>query len=339
MRMYEVYMQSRTSQVKPSTCWKGFHRAAGTSRLQGIKVQYGMLTSAPLRQYPDHEIAGERFTGQCSTKRLRRPRGASFCAWVLALTCFCLPSTHALAQEEAAVDKGLRIAGEASTRDDGFGDFTAGMTMLLRDRHGRESLRRMRFKVLEVPGDGDKSLFVFDQPRDVRGTALLTHAHVNTSDDQWLYLPALKRVKRINAARRSGSFMGSEFSYEDMSSQEVEEYTYKYLRDEPCGKLVCTVIEQVPVDKKSGYSRKVVWQDTGELRTWKMELYDRRGSHLKTLTFANYELYLDRYWRAGEQAMVNHLTGASTVLKWTDFRFRTNPDESEFNQMALRRVR
>ena len=246
---------------------------------------------------------------------------------------------HALAQEETAEDKGLRIAREASARNDGFGDFTAGLTMVLLDRHGRESIRKMRFKVLEVPGDGDKSLFVFDRPRDVQGTALLTHAHINTRDDQWLYLPALKRVKRISASRRSGSFMGSEFSYEDMSPPEVEEYTYKYLRDEPCGDLTCTVTEQVPRDEQSGYSRKVVWQDTGELRTWKMELYDRRGSHLKTLTFADYRQYLDRYWRAEEQTMVNHLTGASTVLNWTEFRFRTNLKASEFTHTALRRVR
>ena len=298
-----------------------------------------MSITGPVRMFPDHETAGERLIGQGWTKGFPCRRVASFGVRVLALACLCLFLTPAFAQEETPEGKGLRIAREASARDDGFGDFTAGMTMVLRDRHGRESVRQMRFKVLEVPGDGDKSLFVFDQPRDVRGTALLTHAHINTQDDQWLYLPALKRVKRINASKRSGSFMGSEFSYEDMSPPEVEEHTYKYLRDEPCGELACTVTEQVPLDKVSGYSRKVVWQDTGELRTRKMELYDRKGSHLKTLTFENYQLYLDRYWRAGEQTMANHLTGASTVLHWTDFRFRTNLSDSEFTRTALRRVR
>ncbi len=298
-----------------------------------------MSMTGPARMFPDHETVEKRSISRGWTKGFRRHRSASFTVRLLALACFCLPNANALAQEETPEDKGLRIAREASARDDGFGDFTAGMTMVLRDRHGRESVRRMRFKVLEVPGDGDKSLFVFDQPRDVRGTALLTHAHTNAQDDQWLYLPALKRVKRINAARRSGSFMGSEFSYEDMSSQDVEEYTHKYLRDEPCGELACTVTEQVPLDKQSGYSRKVVWQDTGELRVWKMELYDRRGSHLKTLTFADYQQYLDRYWRAGEQTMVNHLTGASTVLKWTGFEFRANLQDSEFTHLSLRRVR
>ncbi len=256
---------------------------------------------------------------------------------VLALCC--LLTAQALAQVEKAEEKGLRIALDASARIDGFGNFTAEMTMLLRDRKGRETRRQMRLKVLEVDGDGDKSLFVFDQPRDVRGTALLNHSHVNTDDDQWLYLPALKRVKRINSSSRSGAFMGSEFTYEDMSTPEVEEFTYRYLRDEPCGEFTCTVTEQVPLDEKSGYSRKVVWQDTVELRTWKVELFDRRNSHLKTLSFADYGLYLDEFWRAGEMTMVNHLTGKSTVLQWTNFRFRTSIDDSEFTQTALRRVR
>ena len=288
----------------------------------------------PAPMFPVHAAAPKEGSrqGGCGA-------GVSAGVLVLSLCCSlaCSPSAFG---EETPEDKGLRIARESSARNDGFGDFSAGLTMVLRDRQGRESVRQMRFKVLEVPQDGDKSLFVFDQPRDVQGTALLTHAHINTQDDQWLYLPALKRVKRISAARRSGSFMGSEFSYEDLSSPEVDEHTYRYLRDEPCGgEPVCTVIEQFPLDEKSGYSRKVIWQDADELRTWKAELYDRRGSHLKTLTFSGYRQYLDQYWRADEQTMVNHLTGASTVLKWTDFQFRTNIDESAFTQTALRRVR
>ena len=289
--------------------------------------------------FPDTKTATEWSAAQGRRKDLPCSRGASLRVLILTLACFVLPIPHVLAQDESPEEKGLRIAREASARNEGFKDFTAEMTMVIRDRHGRESIRQMRFKVLEVPEDGDKSLFVFDRPPDVRGTALLTHAHINAQDDQWLYLPALKRVKRINAAKRSGSFMGSEFSYEDMSSLEVEEYTYKYIRDEPCGALNCTVIEQTPLDKKSGYSRKLVWQDAVELRTWKMELYDRKGSHLKTLTLADYQLFLDRYWRAGEQTMVNHLTGASTVLEWTNIQFRINLDDSDFTRTALQRVR
>ncbi len=257
-----------------------------------------------------------------------------------AVLCWCVLGEQAFAQdEETPEQKGRRIAQEASDREDGFGDFSAKLTMVLRNRQGRESTRELRFKVLEVAGDGDKSLFVFDQPRDVQGTALLIHAHIDDPDDQWIYLPALKRVRRISTSQRSGSFMGSEFSYEDLSAPEVEEFTYKYLRDEPCGELTCTVTEQFPVDEKSGYSRKIVWQDTVEFRTWKMELFDRRDVHLKTLTFADYQQYDEQFWRAGEQTMVNHLTNASTVLRWNDYQFDLNLDDSEFTQSALRRSR
>ena len=242
-------------------------------------------------------------------------------------------------QNAASDATGLEIARESRAREEGFGNFTAQQVMVLRNRHGQESRRQLRVKVLEAPGAGDKSLFVFDEPRDVRGTALLVHAHRDRADDQWLYLPALKRVKRISSSNRSGSFMGSEFAYEDMTAQAVEKFTYRYLRDEPCGELTCTVTERFPTDGKSGYSRQVVWRDRDELRVRKVEYYNRRDAHLKTLTLEDYGKYLDRYWRAGVMTMVNHLTGKSTVLSWTDYKFRTDLRDRDFTRTGLRRTR
>ncbi len=245
------------------------------------------------------------------------------------------PAVHAATPEET----GLQIAQEASARDEGFGNFTASQTMVLRNKQGQESRRQLRVKVLEVADDGDKTLFVFDEPRDVKGTAFLIHAHPQDADDQWLYLPALKRVKRISSSNRSGSFMGSEFSYEDLGAQEVEKFTYKFLREEPCGDMTCTVTERVPTDRKSGYTRQIVWRDRDELRVRKVEYYDRKDSHLKTLTMEEYGQYLDRYWRAGKMTMVNHLTGKSTVMHWSDFQFGTNLKARDFTKTGLKRVR
>jgi hypothetical protein len=111
--------------------------------------------------------------------------------------------------------------------------------MLLADRHGERSRRDLRIRVLETPGDGDKLLFIFDSPPDVRGTLMLTHSHGSRPDDQWLYLPAFGRVKRIASANKPGPFMGSEFAYEDLASQEVDKYGYRWLREEPCGPRQC----------------------------------------------------------------------------------------------------
>lgn len=240
---------------------------------------------------------------------------------------------------EDAVEKGLSIAMEADARDQGFGDTASQLSMTLRNRHGAETTRQMRSRVLEVAEDGDKSLIIFDDPADVKGTAFLSYSHKTGDDDQWLYLPALKRVKRISSSNKSGPFMGSEFAYEDLSSQEVEKYTYRYLRDEAMDGRQHFVIERFPVDKKSGYTRQVVWMDQEEFRVWKVEYYDRKESLLKTLAFSDYNQYLDQYWRAGVLQMDNHQTGKSTTLNISDFRFGNGFSDKDFNRNSLSKVR
>ena len=254
------------------------------------------------------------------------------------LLLFLLVLTAAVGAETPE-EKGLAIAREVDARDTGWGDFQAKMSMLLRNRHGEESLRQMRVKSLEVEGDGDKTLIVFDEPRDVKGTALLTFSHKTKDDDQWLYLPALKRVKRIASRNKSGPFMGSEFAYEDLASQEIEKYTYKYIRDDELDGTPVFVIERYPVSKYSGYKRQVVWIDKARYIPLKIEFYDRKNSLLKTLTFKGYRQYLDRYWRAEEMFMQNHQTGKSTLLTWKEYRFRTGLKDSDFTRNSLKRAR
>ncbi len=253
--------------------------------------------------------------------------------WVILLSL----SLNAFAQTPE--EKGLEIAMEADRRDTGFHDSTASMRMLLRNRQGEESTRDIRVKTLEQKNDGDKSLTIFDRPADVKGTAFLSFTHKSGPDDQWLYLPALKRIKRISSRNRSGPFMGSEFAYEDLSSQEVEKYTYRYLRDEQYKGMDCFVIERDPVDPYSGYTRQVVWIDKAEYRPQKIDYYDRKNSLLKTLTFDDYQQFLGQYWRAHDMYMVNHQTGKSTRLTWSNYRFRTGLTDRDFDRNSLKRVR
>ena len=236
-------------------------------------------------------------------------------------------------------EAGLRIATEARERQKGFGNFTASLTMTLRNKRGQESKRELRLKVIEAEEDGDRSMFVFDRPRDVRGTAFLVHAHKNEADEQWLYLPALKRVKRISSSNQSGSFMGSEFSYEDMGAVEIEKFTHRYVRDEACGDLECAVLERVPNSRDSGYSRQLVWLDREELRTMQIQFFDRRDAHLKTMAVEDYKKYLDRFWRGSKITMTNHLTGKSTDLVWSEYEFGTDLDLDDFTRTALKRAR
>jgi outer membrane lipoprotein-sorting protein len=241
---------------------------------------------------------------------------------------------------ETAEDKGLTIAIEADKRDSGYGDYTADMLMILRNRHDQESRREMRYRTLEVADDGDKSLTIFDSPKDVKGTAFLNYTHKNDDDDQWLYLPALKRVKRISSSNKSGSFMGSEFAYEDIASQEIEKYTYKWLRDELFKKMECFVVERYPVDKKnSGYSRQVAWLDKEEFRTLQVEYYDRKNAHLKTLMISGHQKYIEKYWRPAAMHMLNHQTGKSTELQFSNYQFDNGLTGEDFNKNSLKRVK
>jgi len=267
------------------------------------------------------------------TARVRQTRLLLFLLLCLSIAPVCV---HAETSEE----KGRAIAKEADRRDEGFHDSTADLIMTLRNRHGQESTRNIRVRTLEVAGDGDKSLTIFDNPRDVKGTAFLNYTHKIGDDDQWLYLPALKRVKRISSRNKSGSFMGSEFAYEDIGSQEVEKYTYKWIRDEIFNGQESFVVERYPVDKKnSGYIRLVTWIDKEEYFPLKVEYFDRKEYHLKTLTFTGYKKYLGKYWRSDEMNMINHQNGKTTKLLWSNYEFQTGLTGNDFTKSSLKRAR
>ena len=247
-----------------------------------------------------------------------------------------LPS---LLYAQSAQQRGLEIAQAAKDYDKGFTDFTANMTMTLKNKAGKTSTRNIRIKNFEVDGDGDKSLSIFDEPADVKGTAMLTFSHGLEPDDQWLYLPALKKVKRISSRNKSGPFMGSTFAFEDLGSQEIEKYSYQFLREEPCGEWQCYVIERKPEYKHSGYTRQVAWLDKEAYRVAKVDFYDRKKALLKTLTASDFKQYLGHYWRPGKMDMVNHLTGKSTLLEWSDYQFKTGLSDRDFRSESLKRLK
>lgn len=261
-------------------------------------------------------------------------RDCRFLVLLIVLVCHAAP---VLADDAEA--RGLALAQAAEAQDAGWQDVQAEVEMILRNKAGRESRRALRISTLEVRGDGDLSLTVFDSPRDVAGTAFLSHTHALTPDDQWLYLPALKRVKRIASANKSGPFVGSEFAYEDLTSQEVARYRYRWLRDEAIDGRTAHVQEETPAYAHSGYTRRLVWLDQAMLQPLKVEFYDRRNALLKTLTFHDYTQYLGRHWRPARLHMENHQTGKRTELAWKTYRFQTGLGARDFDRNALKRAR
>ena len=241
--------------------------------------------------------------------------------------------------DEASEKEGLRIATARKDVNRGWVNTVASITMTLRNAQGQEAQREMRVKTLEVPTDGDKALNIFDSPRDLSGTAFLSFSHIDAPDEQWIFLPALKRVKRISTSNKSGPFLGSEYAFEDMTSFEIPKFTYDLLREDTYQGDDVYVLQQIPLDEYSGYSKQIVWIDKAHYRPRKVEFFDRKGEALKVLEFDDYKLFDDEFWRPMRSFMYNLQTQKSTELITHSLEFGTELEESDFDSNSLRRAR
>lgn len=239
----------------------------------------------------------------------------------------------------ANTQRGLEIATAADETDHGFIDSVASLEMLLKNAAGETAMRTLRIYTLEGNDDGDKSIVRFDTPADVRGSALLTWSHGLEADDQWLYLPSLSRVKRISSKNKTGSFMGSEFSFEDLSSQVLEKYQYQYLGDQALDGVDCYVLNRVPLYRDSGYSKQISWLDKSTYNVLLTQYFDRGGKILKTLTFSDYRQYHGRFWRPHRMEMVNNQNGKTTTLLWREYIFGNGLGQSMFTKNRIKSIR
>lgn len=251
-----------------------------------------------------------------------------------------LSLTSMSASAQSAEQRGFEIAQQNSKSNEGFGSTQVDLTMILRNKAGNEVARELTIQTLDhkAPGEGDKSLTTFNSPKDVEGTSMLTHIKIEDSDDQWLYLPKLKRVKRISSSNKSGPFMGSEFAFEDFASFELDKFTYKYIGDDTVDGLAVYVVERYPTYEKSGYVRQVTYIDTKDFQTRKVDYYDRKDALLKTLSLKDYRLY-GEFWRAHTLEMVNHQTGKSTVMSYGEYDFEPGLTEGDFEKGKLSNAR
>lgn len=244
-----------------------------------------------------------------------------------------------LAPIAAADSKGFDIAARSDRSDNGFGDSRVAFKMVLTNAAGQTTSREVEITTLERENEdvGDKSLVLFSSPRDIDGTALLSHAKILDPDNQWLYLPALKRVKRISSSNKSGPFVGSEFAFEDITGQELNKYEYTWVREEACGDLTCDVVERRPLYENSGYVRQLAWYDQSVFQVRKIDYYDRKDALLKTQTFEDYRDY-DGFWRAQIFRIQNHQTGKATELQFSDYTFNVGLRDRDFVKGVLKRL-
>ncbi len=236
--------------------------------------------------------------------------------------------------------KGFDVAARSDRSDRGFGDSRVELQMILRNAAGTESTRTLEITTLEIQDEsfGDKSLIIFYKPADIDGTALLSYANILDPDNQWIFLPALKRIKRISSKNKSGPFVGSEFAFEDFTGLELMKYEHVWLREEPCGDFTCDVVERIPQYENSGYTKQIGWIDQTDFQLRKVEFYDRKDELLKTLDLEDYREYEGEYWRSHTMRMVNHQTGKSTDLIYKDFNFSVGLGDRDFAKGVLARL-
>jgi len=247
---------------------------------------------------------------------------------IITILLFTVSSIFALTNYEAAQKSEAVMSG--------FDDASSKMQMTLINARGQQRTRTMKMQVLEGK-DEDKSLMEFLTPPDVKGTKFLSYEHIDKDDDQWMYLPALKRVKRISSKNKSGSFMGSEFSYEDLSAFNVKKYTYAEKLDEVTVDGVAMYVgESKPVSKYSGYTKLITWMNAETFLIHKVEYYDRKKKLLKTTFFEKYKNYGDVY-RIGKITMKNIQNDKTTILVWSDEKIRLGLKDKDFHKRYLKK--
>ena len=233
-------------------------------------------------------------------------------------------------------EEGLKLAKELEAANIGFKGDTSTMKMTLIDAHGTKTVREMEGKVLEVSGDGDKSLINFLNPKDVKGTKMLTWSHKEGDDDQWLYLPSVKKVKRISSSGKANSFMGSEFSYEDLGSQEIEKYTFELLKSED--KELKKLARYPKNAGDSGYSKQILYVSPKYMSAVKAEYYDRKKELLKVATFDGFKEYNvggKKMYRASSIHMKNVQTKKESIITWENREIGKTLKASDFESKNL----
>jgi len=256
---------------------------------------------------------------------------------------FLLMLLMAQGSVQADSARGQAVAEAEYAASHGYVDLDVELEMELRSTNGKTAVRKLRLRQMETADNQVKTLVVFDLPKAIADTALLTWSNRDSDDDQWLFLPSVKRVKKIASKDRSGPFVGSTFAYEDLTDYAVDEFTYNWLRQEACEPLVCDVIERKRRDPYSGYARELVSIDNTDHRIRRIEYFDRDNTRLKTLEAADFAQYTTgdrKFVQPHLMTMTNLQTGRSTVLRWSPYRYGAGLNETrDFSTNALRRVR
>ncbi len=249
---------------------------------------------------------------------------------------------HALpagAEEIPGEPTGRQIAINVDEREDGD-DQVSEATWTLTNKAGKQRKRHTLRYWKDYEGqDGlsSKSFIYFETPPDVRNTTFLNWSQedAEADDDQWIYLPALRKVRRIASGDKENSFMGSDMIYDDMGDREVDEDTHTLVRVEQDNGTKMYVVQAVAKKENYIYSKKLTWVNAETWTTPKIEFYDRKGRLLKIMT--SDWVQIEGIWNWKKTVVENQLTGHKTELEMSKVKFNQGLRESLFTERSLRK--
>ncbi len=237
--------------------------------------------------------------------------------------------------------EGIAVMRSVAERNEGD-QVTRNMRLELTDRSGKTRTQEVR-AFRRYFGDEKRTILFYTAPANVRGTGFLTYDYGESAkeDDQWLYLPALRKVRRIPASNRGDYFLGTDFTYEEIKSENkvgLQDYNFQTLSKEVVDGVECYVVEGTAADadiaKELGYSRAVWRIDPATWISRKSDFWDTNGNHLKTIENLKIENISD-VWTVLQVRATNHKSGHSTLLTSSDVDYNSSVAERTFEQRSL----
>ncbi len=231
---------------------------------------------------------------------------------------------------------GLQIIENVYNRPVG-NDMTADLTMTLRNSSGKERVRKIKQFSRDF-GDVEKKIMFFVAPADVKNTSFMNWSYdeEGKADDQWIYLPALKKIKRISSDSKGDYFMGSDFTYDDLGDRKPSDDTHKLLREETLNGEECYVVESIPKDEDYMYSKTISWIIKDKWIGLKKEFYDEDGDLLKILTVKKYDK-IKGFWIIVDTEMNNVQKNHKTIMELKHVKINTNIPKSKFTERMMTR--
>jgi len=213
-------------------------------------------------------------------------------------------------------------------------DQTSTLTMTLINAQGKQRVRKLS-QFIKNSGSIEKKIMFFTSPADVKGTSFMNWSYTNgKSDDQWIYLPALKKVKRISSDSKGDYFMGSDFTYDDLGERNLNDDTHKLLRQETVNGQACYVVQSISKDKNYMYSKTITWINKSTFIGVKKEFYDEDGDLLKIMS-VNSSQKISGITVVTKITMQNKQKKHKTIMSLSNVKINSGLSDSKFTERMM----